>query len=358
MDCDGYHQMQIRTGYENVVPHRTGDLFAYTARMKGKVISKSADGIVIEYENGDRKGIELGRRFGHAAGLIIPHEVISNLKAGDVFEKGDVISYHPGFFEVDNLNPKQIVYKAGMLVNTVLMENPITLEDSCAISKRVSQQLSSGITKIRTIVLDFKQSVHRLVTSGQSVEADDILCIIEDQIGGVSSNLDDETLDTLRALSTQTPLSKMKGIVERVEVYYHGELEDMSDSLRAISVESDKRLAKRFKASGQKVYSGSVDEGFRVDGNPLMLDTLAIQVYITTRQPASVGDKSVFANQLKTVIGEVMDNEITTESGKVIDAIFGKLSVDNRIVGSVDIMGTTNTLLDLLIDRAVKAYNS
>lgn len=68
--------------------------------------------------------------------------------------------------------------------------------------------------------------------------------------------------------------------------------------------------------------------------------------------------KAVFANQLKTVIGEVMDNEVTTESGTVIDAIFGKLSVDNRIVGSVDIMGTTNTLLDILIDKAVKAYNT
>lgn len=358
VDCTGYHQMPLRTGYEQVIAHRTSDLFAYTARKKGTVVSVSKEGIIIEYEDGERKGFELGRRYGHAAGLIIPHEVVSDLKAGDEFNEGDIICYNPGFFERDMLNPKQVVFKSGMLVNTVLMENPITLEDSCAISRELSEKLDAGITKIRTIVLDFRQNIHRLVQAGQPIEADDILCIIEDPVGGVNTPLDDEALDVLRTLSAQTPLAKMKGVVERVEVYYHGDLEDMSDSLRALCIESDKQLAKRFKSSGQKVYTGSVDDSFRVDGEPLMLDTLAIQIYISTRAKAGVGDKAVFANQLKTVIGEVMDNEVRTESGKVIDAIFGKLSVDNRIVGSVDLMGTTNTLLDILADRAVKAYNS
>lgn len=358
VDCGGYHQLPLRTGYEQVIAHRTSDLFAYTARKSGRVVSVSKEGIVIEYEDGERKGFELGRRFGHAAGLIIPHFVKTDLKVGDSFIEGDVICYNPGFFERDMLNPNQVVFKSGMLVNTVLMENPITLEDSSAISKGLSEKLDAGITKIRTIVLDFRQNVHRLVEVGQTIEADDILCIIEDQVGGTSTILDDESLDTLRALSAQTPLSKMKGVVERIEVYYHGESEDMTDSLRTLVTTSDKQLAKRFKASGQMVYSGSVDDGFRVEGEPLMLDTLAIQIYISTRQGAGVGDKAVFANQLKTVIGEVMDSEIRTESGKVVDAIFGKLSVDNRIVGSVDLMGTTNTLLDILADRAVKAYNS
>lgn len=358
VDCTGYHQMQVRTGYEQVMAHRTSDLFAYTARQKGKVLSVSKEGIVIQYEDGESKGFELGRRFGHAAGLIIPHQVISELKVGDTFEVGDTICYNPGFFERDMLNPKQIAFKAGMLVNTVLMENPMTLEDSCAISKELSSKLDAGVSKIRSIVLDFSQNVHALVQVGQVVESDDILCIIEDQIGGVSTLLDDASLDTLRNLSAVTPLSKMKGTVERIEVYYHGDKEDMSDSLRALCTVSDKTLSRRFKASGKMVFSGSVDDGFRIDGEPLMLDKLVIQVYISTRSAAFSGDKAVFANQLKTVIGEVMDNEMRTESGKVIDAVFGKLSVDNRIVGSVDLMGTTNTLLDVLADRAVKAYNN
>ena len=358
VDCDGYTQSLIRTGYEQIVPHRTSDLFAYTARMNGKVISVSKDGIIIEYENGERKGFQLGRRYGEAAGLTIPHTVKTDLKAGDDFKEGDVICYNPGFFEKDYLDPNQVILKYSLLATTVLMENPITLEDSSAISKELAQRLTAGVTKTRTIVLNFYQNIHRLVEVGQEVDVEDILCIIEDPVGSSTNLLDDEALDTLRTLSAQTPISKTKGVVERIEVYYHGEKEDMTESLRQLADESDKAFLKRNKASNQPLFNGSVDDSFRVDGNPLMLDTLAIKIYISHRSPVIQGDKGVFANQLKTVFGEVMEEEVRTESGKVIDAIFGKLSVDNRIVGSVDEMGTTNVLLELLAQKAVKAYES
>lgn len=358
VDCDGYHQMPIRTGYEEIIPHRTGDLFAFTARKDGVVISASKDGIIIEYSDGERKGIELGRRFGEAAGLTIPHNVISELKEGDKFKVGDVISYNPGFFEKDYLNPKQIVLKTSLLATTVLMENPITLEDSSAISRELSTKLTAGITKSRTIVLRFDQNVHKLVEIGQSVNVDDILCIIEDPVGESSQLLDSESLDTLRTLSAQTPLAKTKGMVERIEVFYHGDKEDMTESLRQISNMSDRLIVRRNKAAGKNPFNGSVDDSFRVEGDPLMLDTLVIKIYISHRAQLETGDKAVFANQLKTVVGEVFDQEFTTESGVKIDAIFGKLSVDNRIVGSVDEMGTTNVLLELLTKKAINSYNS
>lgn len=47
---------------------------------------------------------------------------------------------------------------------------------------------------------------------------------------------------------------------------------------------------------------------------------------------------------------------MTTESGKVIDAVFGSKSVGDRIVNSVDMIGTTNTLLDVIGKKVVKAY--
>jgi len=350
--------MPIRTGYEQIVPHRTSDLFAYSARKNGVVKSVSNEGIVIEYEDGEELGFELGRRFGHAAGLIIPHSVITTLRKGDKFKVGDIICYNNGFFEADSLNPKQIVLKYSLLARTALLENPITLEDSCAISQDLSNRLNAKMTKVRTVVLNFTQNVHRLVNVGDHVEVQDILCIIEDPVGDSSVLLDETSLNTLRNLSAQTPLAKMRGMVERIEVFYHGDKEDMSESLRAIVTQSDKELIKRNKAAGKPAFDGSVDDSFRVDGSPLMLDTLAVKIYITHDMGANTGDKAVFANQLKTVIGEVMENEVRSESGVVIDALFGKLSVDNRIVGSVDEMGTTNVLLELLADRAVKAYNS
>jgi hypothetical protein len=356
--CVGYRQSPVRTGYEQVIAHRTSDLFALTAKKPGQVVSVSETGIVVKYDDGEEKGYELGRRFGNAAGLTIPHNVVSEMKAGQKFKEGDLICYNDGFFERDILNPNNVVWKAGIMVKTVLLESTQTLEDASSISTRVANLLTTKMTKVKTVVVNFDQSVRKLVKAGQSVESEDILCTIEDAVTANSGLFDEESLDTLRVLSAQTPQAKAKGVVERIEVFYHGDKQDMSDSLRELANASDRELAKRNKAAGKKAVTGQVDEGFRVDGDPLALDTMAIRIYITSDVPAGVGDKGVFGNQMKTVFSEVMTGEIKTESGKVIDAVFGQKSIADRIVLSPEVMGTTATLLDVIGKKAVAAYKS
>lgn len=356
--CEGYHQMPVRTGYESVVAHRTGDMYAATAKKPGKVISIDKNGIIVEYDDGERIGVELGRRFGDAAGLIIPHDITTFLKVGDVLKPGDVIAYNAGFFERDVLNPSNVVLKNMMLVRTVLLEAPITFEDSSAISKKVADKMATNITKMKEIVVSFDQEVHKLVREKQTVEADDILCIVEDQTTAMSELFDEESLNTLSILGKQTPQAKVKGTVDRIEVYYNGEIEDMSDTLRKIAIESDRGFAQRFKASNKTVFTGQVDEEFRVDGNPLLMDTMVIRLYITSRVGTGVGDKGVFSNQMKTVIGEINERPITTESGVEIDAIFGQKSIDDRIVTNPAVIGTTAVLLEVAAKRVVAAYRS
>lgn len=356
--CAGYTQMSVRTGYEQVVAHRTSDLFAYTAKKPGKVVSISETGMVVQYNDGETRGIELGRRFGNAAGLVIPHSVKTELKVSQSFKEGDVLCYNDGFFERDLLNPSNVVWKAGMLVKTALMESTQTLEDSSAISERVAKLLTTKITKVKTIVVRFDQSVRKLVKLGDVLDSENILCIIEDAVTANSGLFDEQSLDTLRLLSAQTPQARAKGTVERVEVFYHGDKQDMSESLQLITAASDREMAKRNRSAGKKAYTGSVDEGFRVEGEPLSLDTVAIRVYITSDVPAGVGDKGVFANQMKTVFGEVLAGEVKTESGKAIDAIFGQKSIADRIVLSPELIGTTTVLLDVIGKKALAAYKS
>lgn len=59
---------------------------------------------------------------------------------------------------------------------------------------------------------------------------------------------------------------------------------------------------------------------------------------------------------MKTIIGRVMSGENKTESGEIVDAVFGFQSISNRIVNSPMAMGTTNTLLKVLSQRAVEIY--
>jgi len=358
MACGGYHQAQVRTGYEQVIPYRVGPTYTVMAKKNGQVTSLNATGIIVTYADGETLGVEIGRKYGNAAGLTIPHEIVTTLKLGDTFNAGDPIAYNSGFFEPDFFNPKQIVWKCSTNSKTALLESTDTLEDSCAISVRLSNKLRTKITKLRTIVVNFDQQVHRVAKVGDKVEYDSILCMIEDAVTASSGVLDESTIDTLRVLTAQAPQAKILGTVERVEVFYHGEKEDMSPTLRALATESDHKLTARLRSQGKKVFNGSVDENFRVENDALQLDSAAINIYISTEVAAGVGDKGVFGNQLKTVFGRVFSENVRTETGTPIDSIFGAISVDNRIVMSPYLIGTTATLLNVIAKKAVEMYDA
>lgn len=354
--CTGYKQAALRTGYEQVIAHRTSAMFAQTAKKAGKVISVSPTGIIVEFEDGEVKGFELGRRYGSAAGMTIPHMLETDMVAGQTFTPGEVLIYNKGFFEKDILNPKQVVWKAGITVKTVLLESTQTLEDSSAISQRIANLMAADITKIRTVVVNFDQAVHKIAKVGTLFESEDILCTIEDAVTANSNQFDEASLDTLRLLSAQTPQAKSRGVLERIEIFYHGDKEDMSPTLRAAANQSDREFARRNRSAGKKEFTGSVDEGFHVEKNPLGLDQMAIRFYITSQVSAGVGDKGVFGNQMKTVFGEVMTDPVITEDGEECDAVFGAVSVDARIVLSPHVIGTTTTLLRLIGEEAYRRY--
>lgn len=352
----GYRPTPLRTGYERVLAHRCDDMFASVADQDGKVTSVGERGMVVTYADGSTRSIQLGRRFGKGGGLMFPHELSTQLNANSEFKKGDVLAYNSRYFQPDLLEPTQVVWKAGLLVTTAIMENPDTLEDSSVISARVAGDLETEITYTRDIVVGFEQSIHNLVEVGSAVDIDSILCTIEDAVTAESGLFDENSLDMLRLLAANTPRAKYKGTVERVEVLYHGELDDMSPSLAEIATNSDRERKRQARAMGQTAQTGKVDSSTRIQSKPLPADNLVIRIYITSPAMAGVGDKAVFGNQLKTVIGRVMNGTNETASGIPLDAIFSYASISNRIVRSPEIMGVTNVLLKLISQRVVNAY--
>lgn len=356
--CGAYTQPALRTGYEQVVPYRVGPLFAVMAKKPGKVISVNKDGVIVEYDDGERVGAKLGRIYGNASGLTIPHNVVSPLKVGDVVAQGDPIAYNTGFFEPDFLNPKQIVWKSTMLVRTVLLESSDTLEDSSAISTRMASRLSTGATKVRDVFVNFGQVLHNTVEEGTKVSAEDILVIIEDELSARSNMLDVDSIASLRNLQADAQEAKVKGVVERIEVFYNGDVEDMSESLRKLVKKTDKAMKERAMSVGEGPTTGMVPPDFRIGADPLLLDQACIRFYITSEVGMGVGDKAVFCNQMKTVVGRVFNDDIETESGVKIDAVFGARSVGDRIVPSPYIQGTTLVLQEEMSKRAARAYRS
>jgi hypothetical protein len=348
--------MPLRTGYEKVIAQRVDDTYAYTADLGGEVVSVDKDHLRVRFENGEEERIPLGRSFGNVAGSTVPHDRIANVQAGQSFEAGEILMYNDGFFKPDPLDPHHVNMKNGVLVTTALMENSSTIEDASAISERVAQELETETTKVKTVQLRFDQVLSNLVQEGQEVDVESILCTIEDPVAGDSGVSEGQANELLHLMSTNAPTAKTRGRVERIEVFYNGDTDDMSDTVRELTVKQDRKRQKRLKAQGKTPTTGQVDGTVRIDKDPLAVDTLAIQFYITSTLGAGVGDKGVFANQMKTVFSNVLTGINETESGTPIDAWFGYASVSARVVLSPEIMGTTNTLLKLMSRIVAKTY--
>ena len=352
----GYRAQPLRTGYERVISQRADDLFAVTAKKKGRVVDVTDRYLKAEYDDGQIVSYPIGRRYGVAAGVTYPHALKANLQKGQLFKEGDCLLYNENYFEPDPLDASQVLWKAGVLVTTALIESPETFEDSSIVSEEVSKLLETEITKVREITIGFDQVIHNLVNVGDAVDIDSILCTIEDAVTAQSKLFDETSIDTLRLISANNPRAKFKGTVEKIEFFYNGEFDDLSESLQMLAQQSDLQRKRMARDLGKNYTSGRVDGSLRIEGNALPFENAVIRVYITGPVGAGIGDKAVFGNQMKTIIGRVMSGANETISGKPIGAAFAMQSIDARMIQSPIIIGTTNVLLQEFSKRVVDIY--
>lgn len=354
--CEGYHQASVRTGYDSILGQRTSDMYCITAKQPGVCTEINDHGVIVTYADGSVQGYSTDTQYGKAAGLVVPHVITSPLKQGQKINPGEAIIYNVGFFEPDFFDAKRVVARTAVNLRTVLWESNGTLEDASGITTKAAERLSTKMTKLKTIVVPFNTAVTLRASKGAAVEYDTVLCLLQDEISANAGAFSDSTMDNLSRLSSQSPRAGAKGVIDKIEYFYHGDIEDMHQSLQQLCSGADKALSKAAKALGKKGYTGSVDSGFRNDGEPLPFQHVAIRYYITSTVTASVGDKSVFGHQLKNVFSNVSDEPYVSEDGQELDAEYGAQSVKGRIVNSCYILGTTIGALVAIEQAMVNAY--
>lgn len=355
--ADGYIVPAYRTGAEKTIAHKTSNKMAVAAELSGKVNEVTDSSITVVYDGTPKteKTYPLGKHFGHYEGSTFPHLNVTQLKKGAKFNKGSILAYNEKFFEPDIINPEQVNWKAGAMARIALIEGVDEIEDSSAISKDLALRLKTQVTKVKNIAVKFDQAVMDLVGVGDKVRSETILCTIEDQITASSDTFKDESLETIRSLAAQTPKAKANGFIDKIEIFYNGDYEDMSESILSIAKMGDRARRKMAKSSPKaEADNGRVDSTLRIDGNPVELDTLIIRIYMTVEQPAIGGDKAVFGNQMKSTFRRVMEGVNETEAGEPIDARFGRVSVDARIVLSFFRIGTTNKVAELIAQDCLR----
>ncbi|EHW4384120.1 hypothetical protein K2634_002240 [Salmonella enterica subsp. enterica serovar Chester] len=343
--CNGATTTPYRTEQEKFVAHRTSVKHARVIDKAGKITGLSKDHIEITYEDGSKEAFPLGRWFGPHEGTFYPHTLVTRWKAGDKLPAGAVITYNEQHFEPDIYDPTQVSWKNGVLATVALIEAEEVIEDSNAISERFAKKMVGQVTKLKEVVINSNQMLLEIVNEGEHVDVDTILCTFTDDLTGDMSTFSKEAAQTLQSLSSYAPRAGVRGIVDKIEVVYHGETEDMTPSLAELVRKYDRIRRKAALAVNRgDPVSGSVNGDYRVEGVPLAFNSLCVRFFITHEVEMAAADKMVIANQLKTTVQEVMYGENKTEDGDDIDILFGRDSVDARIVGSIQRIGTANAV--------------
>lgn len=356
-NCLGLTLLPVRTGYENAISYRLGDLYAVMATEDGVVTDITKNAIVVKLANSGEKRYPLGKRFGKWQGKVVPHDCVTELKVGEKFKAGATITYNPAFFQY-NWVAGTISLKMGVLATVALVENNDTIEDSSAMSTSLANKMSTKIVENRDILVKFDQEIENLIKVGTEVEYETSLCNLLDTLATASSDkfFTGESKELLKDLNTLNKKAEVKGKVVAIEVTYSGDAEEMTDSLRSVVEKADREQSQMFRDRGKPRVDGYASPGFRLDGTVLELNTCIVRVRIEVVQEMRNGSKSVTSHQMKSVTGRVWDKPYETESGREIDEFFGYQSLQNRIVNSPEIIGTTGNLMVAATKSVIKAY--
>ena len=351
--CAKYLPYSWRTGMDSMIAHYCTDpKFAITAKQGGTVIKKTDNYVTVKYDDGSEMSYKYGKQFGTSAGTVIPMPVACDVIEGKKFKVGEALVYNTDFFARNPFSKEGgLVMKFGIPVVVHLHDNRNTIEDSCAISKDLAKDFVIDVTHKRVIIVNYTDEVYDLVRIGQIVHQEDPVCKVLDKTAAMFVDEETDISDTLDYLDRKTPRAKYAGRVDRIEIYYHGEQSEMTESLRKYVKQSDASFA-AMNPEG-KDANGNTGDNFRVDGKQLVANTAAICVYITDAEPMGSSDKMVLGTQLKCTVTRVMTETMKAEDGTVIQVDFGQKSVENRLVYGAYVQAACNMLLRRMTDNFI-----
>jgi len=340
VSAENYTMPITRTGYDNIIAHRTSELYSKVAKEDGKVTAVEADHLEITYTDGTAEKYPLGLVIGEASGEYHRHTRVTDLKVGDKFVKGDVVGWDKQWFARDPFCPGQVTWLNGRQVRIALVEDQDTYEDSIAVSKAIMEESITPFITKNTFVVDVDKVVTFRVKQGDQIDYDAILCEIEEShlagVGEASTQVDD-----INRLGIKQHRSKHHGEVVKIEVLYNSPMENMSDSVRKLVVAGDKER-KRMSSIDGSFPTGNVGNNLNVAKPVLSPGKVLFTVYVESMDGSTTSDKYVIGNQMKGTVNGVMKKPLMTQDGRVVDVKCSFKGGFNRMVLSLrDRLGTS-----------------
>lgn len=349
MRVAGGDPLLITNGMDDALVNFTPDYFSVVAKDNGKVVEKDDEHIVVAYNNGEYEYVDLRNKVykNSDGGFYTSIKLKAYDKLGSTVKAGDCIAYDPLSYTVDSGYDDNPTYNQGTIAKVAIITTDDGFEDSCVVNDYISDALSSNVVTLVPVTLSKNTNVFNLVKVGQSIQEGDSLLVIQNafednDVNVLLKNLvdDEETVTSLGRIPIK---SHNTGKIEDIKIYRTCELDELSDSLRKIVTDYekkeskvvnniakyDKEKAKRYTNNYKLDNTGKL-KGIDVDGGVL------IEIYVNYKDDFSVGDKLIFLGAQKGVAKEVLtkDNNPTSSyrPEEPIDAIASMISFDKRMI--------------------------
>lgn len=357
-------QSRVRTGYERLLGHQVSRDYVGVASQDGivTVVDEEAGMVEVKYKDGNRDVFRIGHTYNEFENFEVDEHLVPVVKLGQKVKKNDIICYNRGFFNYDPITG-QTDFSIGIRANVALMETDQTLEDSVAISKRLSDAMTLYPIQTKYITLNRKSLVMDAKSVGEHVKVNDFLMIFdEDPIDGqeeAMSNVDATTVAMLGELSRRTPRAGYEGKIINIDAYTGCKVSEMSPSVaklfkKAIATKQARaNIAKGSVRDTEFVPSTIIPEGSKYKGVTFDKDTVVFVYRIQEALPQDKGDKMVVANQLKCTVAGVFTKPTMTAGGEEIDVIFSPCGICRRICMSPFITGVLSKTMEKVQDEFV-----
>ena len=342
--------MPLRTSAEYIAAHHVDGVYTMVSKLDGVVTKVSDKVIQVTYDDKSKGHMALGDKVGDISGKSILRQITTDRTKGYKFKAGEVLAWDELFFGRDLLEPEQVCLYTGVPSYIAMCETDTTFEDGAAISEASTKRMASNTVYTKYVAVPFNSEMKLNVAVGDHLEHSTILATVAPE--GVSLSKDDASFDYL---SQMTPKAGIVGDVFQIEVFYCGDVKDMSSGLRKVVKESDAEFLAR--SEHEDVHpNGYIKTPTFIGKKSLEYNSAVIKIYAKHMDPVKEGDKNSHCNALKHVVGEVYTGLYETKRGTKIDGKFSFEGILRRVVTSPKAIGVFNMAMDMGGKRAVDAY--
>lgn len=357
----------VTNGADEALPYLVSNIFAHKAKEDGEVIEKGEDYLIISYKSGTNEYINLKENVekNSSAGFYVTLKLDTDLKEGDKVKAGSIVAYDKSSFSPDvgiNNNP---AYKIGTLASCALLSTSEGFEDSTIISEPLSKAMSNDVVVEKTITLNKNTNIYNMVNIGDPLEEGDTLLVIqnaydEEDANNLLKNLVDDP-EEVTNLGRIPIKSKVTGFVQDIKIYRTVELDELSDSLRALckKYEKDIKSKKNIMNKHKIDQLEELDADYKLPATGKLKDAgdgVKIIFYLKYNDRMSIGDKLINWSANKGVVKYIMpagkEAYVLDRPEEKIHCLVSIDSCNGRMVTSIQNIGVQNRLL---IEAANKA---